>query len=441
MLDERVSASLFLRSLLACAGLLLACGSKTQLDGGEELDGGGGPPSSSGGRDAGRGPLISTTALAVGAFHTCALLSNGRVRCWGRGTSGRLGYGNVAHVGDDEPPAAAGDVQIGARAVQIAAGESHTCALLEQGRVRCWGLGLLGALGYGNQEAIGDAEAPASAGDVPVAEPVLALAAGDNHTCALLDAGRVRCWGHGTNGQLGFGRATNIGNDEPASAGQDVDLGASAIALAAGYTRACALLEGGRLRCWGHGVLGYPGASSGASVTPRESGDIRIGAPVVKVALGRHHTCALLESGAIRCWGDGNFGVLGYGDTRDVGDDEAPESAGDVPLGARALDVVAGAHHTCALLEGGRVKCWGTARVLGHPSRSAVGDDEVPASSPDVMLGGSATALAPGDGEHACALLDDGAVRCWGEGRYGRLGYASDEAVDAPALAGDVKIF
>ena len=163
--------------------------------------------------------------IAAGREHTCALPGAGRVRCWGSGDQGALGYGNTDNIGDDETPASAGDVDVGGPVVALAAGAYHTCALLAEGRVRCWGDNRLGPLGYGNTEDVGDDETPASAGDVEVGGPVAALAAGGDHTCALLETSRVRCWGAGWSGQLGYGNTESIGDDEtPASAG-DVDLG------------------------------------------------------------------------------------------------------------------------------------------------------------------------------------------------------------------------
>ena len=104
--------------------------------------------------------------------------------------------------------AAAGDVDLGGTAVQISAGTQHSCALLEGGSVRCWGggdfdtYGCAGCLGYGNRETIGDDEAPSSVGDVDVGGRVLQIAAGGDFTCALLEGGRVRCWGDGQRGHL-----------------------------------------------------------------------------------------------------------------------------------------------------------------------------------------------------------------------------------------------
>ncbi|MEQ9092878.1 MAG: hypothetical protein RLN63_02110, partial [Miltoncostaeaceae bacterium] len=112
------------------------------------------------------GPGRTATAISAGDFHTCAVLDTGEVRCWGMGSAGQLGYGNLNAIGDDETPASAGPVDLGPgrMALAISADALHTCAILDSGRLRCWGFGGDGQLGYGNTATIGDDETPAAAG-------------------------------------------------------------------------------------------------------------------------------------------------------------------------------------------------------------------------------------------------------------------------------------
>ncbi len=168
-------------------------------------------------------------AIAAGYRHTCALLDNGKVRCWGAGVHGQLGYGNTRKIGDNETPASVRPVKLGARrkAIAISASGAHSCAVLNNGKVRCWGSGRHGQLGYGNTRDIGDNEHPGSVGPVKLGagRKAVAIQAGGRHTFALLDNGRVRCWGLASEGQLGYANTRNIGdNEKPASAGP-VDLG------------------------------------------------------------------------------------------------------------------------------------------------------------------------------------------------------------------------
>ena len=392
--------------------------------------------------------------VSCGGMHTCAVLDNGRVRCWGANASGQLGYGHTENIGDDETPASAGFVDVGGNVTAIAAGGWHTCALLDTGSVRCWGAGTFGQLGYGNTETIGDDETPASAGDVDVGGTVVDIAAGARHTCALLDTGSVRCWGGGDTadynfGQLGYGigNTSAIGDNEtPASAG-DVPVGGTVLQIATGYDHTCAMLDTGEVRCWGlvlYGRLGY-GTSEGwenigDNETPASVGPVNMGGTAVAVAAGGAHTCALLESGAVVCWGRNEYGQLGYGNTEDIGDDELPYTAGGVDVGGEVETVDLGSQNSCALLSDGSVRCWGQS-YLGYVNNENVGDDETPASAGDIDVGGTVVQISTGG--VICGLLDDGHVRCWGGSSYGALGYGNTEIIgddETPASAGDVPI-
>jgi alpha-tubulin suppressor-like RCC1 family protein len=220
------------------------------------------------------------TQLGGGSSHVCALLTTGAVRCWGFGFRGALGYGNTDDIGDDEDPASAGNVDLGGPAVQLASGSHHNCALLASGSVRCWGANFYGALGYGDTEDVGDDEVPAAAGDVNVGGPVARLVAGFYFTCALLTNGGVRCWGLADSGQLGQANTENIGDDEDAASVDEVNVGGPVSRLAAGVRHVCALLENGALRCWGEGMfgaLGYGNTSNvGDDEEPAVAGDVLV---------------------------------------------------------------------------------------------------------------------------------------------------------------------
>jgi alpha-tubulin suppressor-like RCC1 family protein len=346
---------------------------------------------------------VVVTALDTGYDYTCVVLNGGAVRCWGNGADGILGQGNTELVGDDETPASVGPVDFGAASevTSVSTGFAHACALLDDGTVRCWGRGDDGRLGYGNTDTIGDDETPGSVGpvDLGAGRTATAITAGDDHTCALLDDRTVRCWGFAIMGQLGYGNRDDIGYGEtmPAIAGPvDVGRGRTATAIDAG---------------------GY-------------------------------RTCALLDDGAVRCWGDGQDGGLGYGNTEGVGDDETPGSVTPLDLGAggTAVGISVGYLHACVVLDDGTVRCWGNGSVgaLGLGEPVIVGDDETPGSLEPVDLGAEATVAAVhAGGNHTCVMLQDGTVRCWGQGLYGQLGYGNHDAIgddEAPASIGAVDV-
>jgi alpha-tubulin suppressor-like RCC1 family protein len=325
------------------------------------------------------------------AGHTCVLLNTGAVRCWAQNNVGQLGYGHVDIIGNDELPSSAGDVSLSSDADYIAVGHTHSCALLDTGLVQCWGENGAGQLGYGHQNDIGDDESPSTQSPVSAGGTVEQLAAGGNHTCALLDTGDVRCWGAGSYGQLGYGNTTHVGDNESITSAGTVSVGGTVVQLAAGALHTCALLDTGAVRCWGigsQGRLGYGNSNNiGDNELPSSAGDVPLGGTAIQITAGASHTCALLDTGAVRCWGQDSYHQLGYtGGISHIGDNELPSSAGDVNVGGAVAEVAAGSIHTCAMLEAGGIRCWGNGYngPLGYGNRDTIGDDETPASAGDV---------------------------------------------------------
>ena len=364
----------------------------------------------------------------------------------GSSGGGTAGYGAGGSAGD---AAGAGGAPEAARVVEIATSTSHNCARLSDGRARCWGADIgSGALGLARGldliYTIGDDETPASAGDVDVGGRVTQLSAGDFSTCALFDNGRVRCWGGGFG--LGYPNRMNIGDDEPPSAADFVDVGGPVQQIATAAHRSCAVLENGAVRCWGlgeYGALGYGNVETvGDDEAPASVGDVPVGGPVAEIAMGFDHTCAVLRSGALRCWGNGRSGVLGYGNTDNIGDDETPAEAGDVDVGGPVRHVAASLYATCAVLVDGAVRCWGEWAPLQLDAPAWIGDDETPGSVPPIEVGGTVLSVSVGV-RRACAVLDGGRARCWGDGPhvplgYGNLQYIGDD--EPPAAAGDLQL-
>jgi alpha-tubulin suppressor-like RCC1 family protein len=346
------------------------------------------------------------------------------------------------------------------RIKQVAVGKTHKCALFEDGGMRCWGESTLGALGFSSYPfQIGDDELPSRAGDVEVGGSVAQISAGDQITCALLTTGTVRCWGNAT--YLGYGRELPL-YPRPVNIG-DIDVGGPVKQIVTGTTQTCALLTTGNVRCWGEIAfrildaasdpanfysppLGYPGHQRGVigdDETPASVGDINVGGEVSQITAGDGHVCALLTTGKVRCWGDGQFGQLGYGNKNAIGDDEQPAAAGDVNVGGQVVRLSAGTNHTCALLTTGAVRCWGegTQGALGYGNTNSIGDDETPVSVGAVNIGGIARDVSAGDAT-TCALLDTGKVRCWGKGGAA-LGYGNTNNIgddELPLSAGDVNV-
>lgn len=392
--------------------------------------------------DADTAPAVSSTVratqLALGHDHTCVLLADGAVRCWGPGTFGRLGTGSTTTIGDDEPASAGKPVALGGKAVAITAGAMHTCALLDTKRVRCWGRGNDGQLGYGSPDDVGDDETPASAGDVPLGEDVLQVAAGGDATCALLASGMVRCWGDNLDGALGLPgtkQPRKVGDDEPVTSLPGIKLDRAVVQLAGARGEMCALFDDYKVRCWGE-ITG--------STDPHHAADKRldleIGGDVAKLS-GSTLMCVITTKGGARCWGTSRALSSSVGVDRNSGDDWVVlADAPDLPLPSPVEHIAMSGDHACALLVGGKVRCWGDGRlgILGAPSGNVVSV----ADAMEVDLGAPAIDLAAG-AFHTCAVTNDGGVRCWGMAKDGRLGYGTAENVGelrTPVSVGVVRL-
>lgn len=385
----------------------------------------------------------AVASVAVGEFHSCAVSTSGVVRCWGAPDFGRLGQpGYSDPIGDDEPPSDWDPVEVADDVVALAAGADHTCALRAGGQLRCWGSNGMGQLGYGNTDDIGDDETPASAGDVPLPAAVISVAGGTGHTCAVLEGGDVACWGRNNAGQLGTGALERIGDDETVDSSTFVSLPGPAVEVVAANEHSCARLQSGDVVCWGQGTNGQLGYGSPDSIGDDEPADaagvVPLGGAAVDIDAFYNHTCAVLEGGSVRCWGDGGSGRLGYGDDVDVGERKTPEEVGDVMLDEVALAVETGRSYTCATLTNGNVRCWGNNVAFGVPDSSNSSTPTTPA-----QIGVPVRSLVAGY-THNCAILDSAAVTCWGSNTGSVLGYpdlGSSSTVNNPASVGEVQVF
>lgn len=405
----------------------------------DPLDGPDGGPD---GADSGAGR--SVVQLAAAARASCAVLSDGALRCWGNLMMGG------EDIGDDEHPREAGDMETDGPVAQVAIGGSHICVRYVDGGVRCWGENEEGQLGYAHTNPI--AAPPAELSDVPIGGVATNICAGASHTCAVLEGGDLRCWGMNLGGQLGYGHTENIGDNEfPTDEPNPVDMGGPVrdISCSSGYS--CAVLETGGLRCWGvntSGRLGYgvPG-NVGDTETPADAGFVNVGGGAKLVATGDTDACVVLTDGSVRCWG----AVVGLGlpgSAEPIGDDEEPAIVGPVDVGGSVTAISNGNNYTCALTESHDLTCWGNGVFgkLGYASEETVGDNETPAEAGTVMLGGDVESLSVGGNNrsHTCALLGSGEVRCWGYNGDGQLGLGFEiEAVgddETPASKDPVQI-
>ena len=359
----------------------------------------------------------TATAIAAGTKHVCALLDDATVKCWGRNLDGALGQVTGHTLGDD--PGEMGDalppINLPLPATAISAGGDTSCAILVDATLRCWGTNDLGQLGRGDNDSPTAAELhDAPAVDVGTGRTVSAVSAGFNHTCALLDDGTVKCWGSNFQGQLGRGGPTYSGTD-PGDMGDalptvELGTGRTVTAVSAGVGVTCALLDDATVKCWGSPAGGALGQGDGLNhgTTEASMGDnllpiqLGTGRSAVSISVGDlyydsntpAHVCALLDNGTVKCWGFNQYGSLGLGDTvsRGSGAGQMGEALPSVDLGsgAEVMAVTTGALHSCALLADATVRCWGqnASGALGLGSTDNRGDaaGEMGAELPAVDL-------------------------------------------------------
>lgn len=361
---------------------------------------------------AGAGPIAE---IAAGGSHTCALTNEGEVWCWGANDQNQLGAQEVATSSVPLLLEGLGAVR------QLSAGKDHTCAVTDDLGVRCWGRNGFGQLGNGAlQNSATPVEVcepgtstPDEAGGAPC-EPlsdVLALSAGGSHACVVVSSGSVLCWGINQDGELGDGslEASNV----PVIVG---GLAEDAIAVTSGSFHTCALLASGAMQCWGFNASGQLGDGT-TTLRPSPVGVMGLPGPVASMSAGGVQTCALMSGGGVLCWGGNVNGQVGDGSFTDR---LLPTLVG-LDVGVRV--VAAGWKHTCAILADEGMLCWGQ-NSQGQLGDGSLADSGVPvevARLPKASLldaGGTRT----GNVSHSCAFALGGGLHCWGANFEGQLG-------------------
>jgi alpha-tubulin suppressor-like RCC1 family protein len=350
-------------------------------------------------------PVIRGATLSASGATGCTVLQAGTVVCWGNNAAGQLGSGS-ADSARKTPVLVRGDPAYAA----VSVGATHTCALTREGRAWCWGLGTSGELGTGRA---GSSATPVSvAGD----KAFVQIAAGAFHTCALSATGAVFCWGANRVGTLG--NRTTTSSAAPVSVAAPANV--SFTALASGPHHSCALGSNGAVYCWGSNSAGQLGNGS----TSDANAPILVisGVPFKAVTAGGSHTCALTPVGSAYCWGENTSGQLGTGAT--TADNVRPIAVtGTLVLGSLA----AGEAHTCGLTEDGAAYCWGAGRA-GQLGTGQNADMPRPA----LVVGGHVFRTIALGALHVCAVADDRTTWCWGANNDGQLGSLAGRGTATP---------
>lgn len=401
---------------------------------------------------------LNPLAVAAGSHHTCVTLTDMSTKCYGLNGKGQLGIGSTTNYGVSN-----GDIEklswtpFGHFATQIVGGAEHSCALMADGKVICWGDNTYGQLGRGDSVAsVGTtntdlAQSAYTFVNLGTNKTATKISAGAYHTCALLQDGNAKCWGRNNYGQLGredaVGRGTSAGDMGDNLGNISFGIGQTVVDIASGANHNCVVLQGGQLKCWGRNIFGQLGIGSTADMGDN-TGEMGTGLPpvsahsgatVLSVGAGVDHTCAIITiptsaDPVVKCWGRNDYGQLGIGDALQRG--TSPSQMGDalpiVSLGLSGVPkkLALGRVHSCVLLATGSVKCWGS-NQYGQLGLSVTttdhrgdGSNEMGNSLPTLVLGNSVLAADITAGEdHSCVIIDTNKVRCWGRNDNGQLGH------------------
>ncbi len=393
--------------------------------------------------------IITPVKLWSGGYNNCVRYDDNSVKCWGDGANGKLGSGATVDWGDASTEMGSNlaflDLGAGRYPKEMALGDNHSCAILDNDTLKCWGLNSSGQLGLGNTTSRGSG-ANQMSDNLPVVDlgagrTVKKVAVGPTNTCAILDNDALKCWGLNTYGQLGYQNVVTLGDGagEMGDVLAAVNLGTSryAVDVKIGLSHTCALLDDATVKCWGRNNRGQLGKQNtitlgdGANEMGNNLTAIALGTgrTALQIATGTEHVCAKLDDNSTKCWGRANAGQLGQGSTLNRGDGagEMGNGLAVTALGASisTSSIYASFQHGCAIMSNGALKCWGlnTYGELGKNSVATLGDgggemgDNLTAIDTNSTVSQFAIGLY-----HMCVLTSTAEVKCWGRATQGALG-------------------
>ena len=358
--------------------------------------------------------------IAVGERHVCALRNDGAIYCAGENEDGRLGTG-ITSAPQPTAVLATEWTPLGVPA-SVHAGRQNTGVRDSSGML--FGVGANGNRQLGTI-TVGAAPSPTRlAAEAPALRTV---SFGNAFGCAITPGGEVYCWGDSDEGQGGLGTSPN-GHAPELISSLTADL---PVLMSTGTNHACSLLAGATLACWGDGGLfrlGYvatdscPNATAGPISCQTKPAVVPL-ADVTEVGAGHEHTCAAITDGSVMCWGSNDRSQIGQ---------PPSTSSGIIQVAgvSNVVEIAAGRHFNCARDAMGRVWCWGAADLDQLGSAIVALESATPL---EVVLPRPATSLVTHAlGNSTCAILDDGAVSCWGANDVGQLGRGTMTAFELP---------
>lgn len=374
------------------------------------------------GEATGAATKSAMSKIASGNGYSCRVIDGGHVTCWGRNVNGQLG------IGSTDAKASPTLVGLGgSTATAVAIGAVHTCALLSDTTVKCWGRGEFGRIGDGNGVST-DRTLPVSvcadAGCTTNLTGVSSLALSYEASCALKSDGTVWCWGDNNDWQLGSDPATSVTGSTYA---RQVTGLSSIKSISAGDYHTCVIKSDDTPWCWGTGSMGQLG---NGSTSPSAPSAVTIsGVTTVKaIAAGYGHTCVIKSDDVVGCWGSNWNGETGSGTLTMYELSLVTPQVGGSSVTAKALSITG--NSTCVITTSDEVACWGGYMDGGSNTAAGLGGySGFSAKAREVVTGTTGTvALAVGH-RHSCAVLSDSTMTCWGRNQYTPTTVANEGAL------------
>ncbi|MEN9810158.1 MAG: hypothetical protein RLZZ488_1725 [Pseudomonadota bacterium] len=336
--------------------------------------------------------------ISSGPYFSCATNLKKEIKCWGYDPNGATGRDDSGVDKVNYFESYIGQVR------RVVSGQTHTCVLANDSKLTCHGKNTAGQLGDGTTDSTFKPVSP-----LGFASDVSWVGVNSNRTCAINRTGDLKCWGSGY-------------SQTPQPAFSRLD---SVVSVAMGSGHSCLQDANFSAHCWGYNFKGQLGLASNqfsSTSTPFVVDGLTSG--VIQVAVGSEHSCALLSGGAVKCWGGNSRGQLGNGTTEDQ---KSPVEVTGLQSGVTAIAL--GNEHSCALMNGGGIKCWG----LNSSGQLGDGTSENRNVPTDVVGLSAAIEHFSAGPQFTCAIDKDSTAWCWGENSgFNHLGNGTSTDSNVP---------
>ncbi len=382
-------------------------------------------------------------SVAQGLLHSCAIATNDRAYCWGRGTYGQLGNGLDDNSDIPVPVRTIGDMA-GKTIEQISAAGYHTCAIASDNQAYCWGYNYAGQLGNGSSGNAGKKNIPTAVktDGALAGKTIKQISVGEYHTCALASDNKAYCWGANNYGQLGI-NSTASSSFPVAVYTTGYLYGKTIKQISAGSRTTCVVTSDGQAYCWGRGDSGQlgRGSTSHSNVpVPVNTGGALYGKTIKYISAADRHVCAIASNNRAYCWGNNYNGQLGRGSNASSNVPVAVTTSG--ALSGKTIQWMASSgYNTCVVASDNQAYCWGYNYngQLGNDSAAAKSNAPVAVDTSGVLSGQYIIQITSG-GSHTCALASDNQIYCWGKNSDGQLGNEAPSDTNTPTVKTRIKM-